>query len=63
MYIIITILNATVDPKHNQAINTMGSRLCREAIKAATVMNNNREPAIESIRAELTWNNKNIKFK
>ena len=56
-------LNATVDPKHNQAINQIESHFWREATKATTLMNKNREPDLDSIRSEPIWNNKNIKFK
>ena len=56
-------LNATVDQKHNQAINQIESHFWREATKATTLMNKNREPDLDSIRSEPTWNNKNIKFK
>ena len=56
-------MNATIDPKHNQAINKIDSHFWREAIKATTLMNKNREPATGSIRTEPIWNNKNIKFK
>ena len=56
-------LNATVDPKHNQAINQIESHFWREATKARTLMNKNREPDLDSIRSEPIWNNKNIKFK
>ena len=57
------IANATVDPKHNQAINQIESHFWREATKARTLMNKNREPDLDSIRSEPIWNNKNIKFK
>ena len=43
-------LNATVDPKHNQAINQIESHFWREATKATTLMNKNREPDLDSIR-------------
>ena len=56
-------LNATIDPKHNQAINQIESHFWREATKATTLMNKNREPDLDSIRSEPIWNNKNIKFK
>ena len=56
-------MNATVDPKHNQAINKIESHFWREATKATTLMNKNREPELDSIRSEPIWNNKNIKFK
>ena len=56
-------LNATVDPKHIHAVNKIDSHFWREAIKARTLMNKNREPSIDSIRTELIWNSKNIKFK
>ena len=58
-----SVLNATVDPKHNQAVNKIDSHFWREAIKARTLMNKNIDPAIDSIRTEPMWNNKNIKFK
>ena len=45
-------LNATVDPKHNQAINKIESHFWREAKKATTLINKNREPALDSIRSE-----------
>ena len=56
-------LNATVDPKHIQAVNKIDSHFWREAIKSRTLRNINRELSIDSIRTELIWNNKNIKFK
>ena len=56
-------LKATVDPKHNQDINQIESYFWREATKATTLMNKNREPDLDSIGSEPIWNNKNIKFK
>ena len=56
-------LNATVDPKHNQAINKIESYFGREVTKATTLTNKNKEPAMVSIMTEPIWNNKNIKFK
>ena len=43
-------LNATVPPNYNQAINKIDSHFWREAIKATTTMNKNRNP--ESIKTE-----------
>ena len=52
-------LNTTVDSKHNQARNKIDSHCWREAIKATTLMNKNREPAMVSIRTEPICNKKN----
>ena len=54
-------LNATVPPNYNQAIIKVDSHFWREAIKATTTMNKNRNP--ESIKTEPIWNNKNIHYK
>ena len=37
--------------------------MARSNKKKKTLMNKNREPAMDSIRTEPIWNNANIKFK
>ena len=56
-------LNTTVDSKYNQARTKIDSHCRRKTIKATILMNKNRKPAMDSIRTEPIWNNKNIKFK
>ena len=48
-------------PKLHQAMNKVDSHFWREAIKATTTMNKNRNP--ESIKTKPIWNNKNIHYK
>ena len=54
-------LNATVPANYNLAINKVDSHFWREAIKATTTINKNRNP--ENIKSEPIWNNKNIRIK